>query len=172
MALKALFISVSELKKKSIIDGNVDSDKILQYIEIAQDIHIQNYLGGNLYKAMQELIVSGIINDPIKADYKELLDEYIKPMLVWYTQSTYLPYTAFQVSNGGTFKHRSENSDSVTKDEMDYLVQKSRNTAEFYTKRYMEYICNNSNKYPEYNNTTIGEMYPDKDINYTGGWFL
>ena len=172
MAIKALFISVSELKKKSIIDGNVDSDKILQYIEIAQDIHIQNYLGGNLYKAMQELIVNGKINDLINVDYKELLDEYIKPMLVWYTQSTYLPYTVFQVSNGGTFKHRSENSDSVTKDEMDYLVQKARDTAEFYTKRYMEYICNNSNKYPEYNNTTIGEMYPDKDINYTGGWFM
>ena len=172
MAIKALFISVSELKKKSIIDGAVDSDKIIQYIEIAQDIHIQNYLGGNLYKAMQELIVSGKINDPNQVDYKELLDEYIKPMLVWYTQSTYLPYTVFQVSNGGTFKHRSENSDSVTKDEMDYLVQKARNTAEFYTKRYMEYICNNSNKYPEYNNTTIGEMYPDKDINYTGGWFM
>ena len=53
MALKALFISVGDLKKKSIVDGNVDSDKIVQYIEIAQDIHIQNYLGGSLYKKIQ-----------------------------------------------------------------------------------------------------------------------
>ena len=63
MSLKALFISVADLKKKSIIDGNVDSDKIVQYIEIAQDIHIQNYLGGSLYKKLQELIIAGTITD-------------------------------------------------------------------------------------------------------------
>ena len=53
MARKALFISVADLKKKSLIDGNVDSSKIVQYIEVAQDIHIQNYLGGKLYKKLQ-----------------------------------------------------------------------------------------------------------------------
>ena len=44
MAKKALFISVDDLKKKSIIDGNVDSDKILQFVEVAQDTHIQGYI--------------------------------------------------------------------------------------------------------------------------------
>ena len=56
MARKALFISVADLKKKSLIDGNVDSSKIVQYIEVAQDIHIQNYLGGKLYKKLQSSI--------------------------------------------------------------------------------------------------------------------
>ncbi len=172
MALKALFISVGELKKKSIIDGAVDSDKILQYIEIAQDINIQNYLGGRLYKALQSKIVDGTIGDVANSDYKELLDEYIKPMLIWYTQATYLPYSMFQISNGGMFKHRSENSDTVTKEEMDYIVQKAKDTAEFYTRRFMDYICNNSNKYPEYNDNQSEDMYPDKDVNYTGGWFI
>ena len=55
MAKKALFISVADLKKKSLIDGNVDSSKIVFYIEVAQDVHIQNYLGGKLYKKIQAL---------------------------------------------------------------------------------------------------------------------
>ena len=78
----------------------------------------------------------------------------------------------FQISNGGTFKHRSENSDTVSKEEMDYLVQKAKDTAEFYTRRFMDYICNNSNLYPEYNDNDSEDMYPDKDVNYSGGWFI
>jgi hypothetical protein len=172
MSLKALFISVGDLKKKSIIDGNVDSDKIVQYIEIAQDIHIQNYLGGSLYKKLQELIIDGTINDADNSNYKTLLDDYVKPMLIWYTQATYIPYSMFQVNNGGLFKHRGENSDTASKEEMEYLVQRTRDTAEFYTKRFLDYICYYSNLYPEYTSGASEDMDPDRDVNYTGGWFV
>ena len=50
---KALFITTKDLKQRSIISGNVDPDKIVQFIEVAQDTHIQNYLGGKLYKKIQ-----------------------------------------------------------------------------------------------------------------------
>ena len=58
MAQKALFITINELKRKSIIDGNVDADKLIQFIEVAQDTHIQNYLGGKLYTKLQNLILN------------------------------------------------------------------------------------------------------------------
>ena len=54
MANKALFVSIADIKKKSIISGNVDPDKIVQFVEVAQDTHIQNYLGGKLYKKLQQ----------------------------------------------------------------------------------------------------------------------
>ena len=100
MATKALFINLTELKKKSIIDGSLDSNKILQYIELAQDIHIQNYLGGSLYKKIQQLIVDGEIDLAGNADYKLLLDDYIKPMHIWYSQAVYIPFSGFQIDNG------------------------------------------------------------------------
>ena len=78
--MTALFVSPKYIKRKSIIDGDVDADKIVQFIETAQDIHIQNYLGTNLYKKLQSLIIAGTINDVGNADYKLLLDDYIKPM--------------------------------------------------------------------------------------------
>ncbi len=40
--MKALFITVKDLKAKSIISGNTDADKLIHFIEVAQDIHIQN----------------------------------------------------------------------------------------------------------------------------------
>ena len=45
----ALFISRTDLVKNSILDGNVDTDKFIQFIKIAQQIDIQNYLGTDLY---------------------------------------------------------------------------------------------------------------------------
>ena len=42
--MKALFITIADLKAKSIIDGNTDADKLIHQIEVAQDMHIQNYL--------------------------------------------------------------------------------------------------------------------------------
>ena len=171
MAQKALFISILDLKKKSILSGNVDPDKIIQFVEVAQDTHIQNYLGGKLYDKMQTLIIDNTISDAGNADYKTLLDEYVKPMLIWFTQSDYMPFAAYQVSNGGVFKHRSENSDSITTEELNILVRRATETAEFYTRRFMDYMDFNSHLYPEYLESSNEDMHPDKDVNF-GGIYL
>lgn len=170
--MKVLFISVNDLKKRSMIDGNVDSTKIMQYIEVAQDIHIQNYLGGKLYKRLQALVASGDIHLVDYADYKLLLDDFVKPMLIWYSQATLMPYISFSVNNGGVQKRTSETSEAATKEELSYLTQEMNSTAEFYTKRFLDYMCLNNVKYPEYSQNTSEDMYPDKDVNYTGGWYI
>ena len=173
MGVKALFISSTELKKKSFIDGSVDSNKLLQYIELAQDVHIQNYLGGRLYKKIESLIVDGTISDAGNSIYKDLLDDYIKPMHIWYSQAVYVPYSSFQIDNGGLFKHTSENAETVQREDLDYLTRKSLANAEFYAKRFLDYMCEYGNDFPEYCTTSSDEnMSPDKDINYSGGWYL
>ena len=47
-----LLINRTDLVRNSIIDGNVDSNKFMQFIRIAQEIHIQNYMGTELYKEL------------------------------------------------------------------------------------------------------------------------
>ena len=168
---KALFITTTDLKKRSIISGNLDPDKIVQFIEVAQDTHIQNYLGGKLYKKMQTLITGGTINQAGNADYKTLLDDYIKPMLIWFAQSDYIPFAAFQISNGGVYKHRSENSDTASMEEVNMLARRALETAEFYTRRFMDYMDHFSYLYPEYLESSNEDMMPDKDTNF-GGIFL
>ena len=171
MAQKALFITINDLKRKSIIDGNVDADKLIQFIEVAQDTHIQNYLGGLLYKKLQALILAGTIDDAGNSDYKTLLDDYVKPMLTWFTQSSYLPFAMYQISNGGVFKHRSENSETISLEEMRMMLAKVTETAEFYTRRIVDFMDYNSTVYPEYVSSTNGDMYPDKDVNFNS-WVL
>lgn len=169
--MKALFITTDELRRKSIIGGNVDADKFVQFVETAQDIHIQNYLGTLLYEKLQSLITAGTIDDAGNADYKLLLDDYVAPMLIWYAQADFYAFAPFQVSNGGVYKHRSENSDTPEISEVKMLVSRCQDTAEFYTRRFLDYMGYNSNLYPEYNQATNEGMYPDKSDSFNS-WVL
>jgi len=171
MAQKALFVTIKDIKQKSIIGGTVDPDKIVQFVEVAQDTHIQNYLGGKLYNKMQELIINDTIDDAGNANYKLLLETYVKPMLIWFTQAEYMPFSAFQISNGGVYKHTSENSVSASMEEINMLTRSALETAEFYTRRFMDYMDFNSELYPEYTSTANEEMHPDRDVNF-GGIYL
>jgi len=162
-----LFISRTDLVKNSIIDGNVDTDKFIQFIKLAQQIEIRNYLGTKLYEKLQ----NDISGSGVTGNYQTLLNEYVQPMLIWFAQAEYYPYAAYKIKAGGVFKGTSENSESVSKNEVDYLVNKARNTAEYYTQRFLDYINNNSNLFPEYNQNTGGDVYPDSDATFNG-WVL
>jgi hypothetical protein len=163
----ALFISRTDLVKNSIIDGNTDTDKFIQFIKIAQEIEVQNYLGTDLYNKISADIVAGTLT----GGYLNLVNDYVQPMLIWWAQVSYLPYAAYQIKNGGVFKHTSENSESVSKSEVDYLVGKARDTAEYYTRRFIDYMSFNSSTFPEYNSNSDSDVYPDKDSLFNG-WVL
>ena len=162
-----LFISRTDLVKNSIIDGNTDTDLFIQFIKVAQEIEIRNYLGTKLYEKLQ----NDISGSGVTGNYQTLLNTYVQPMLIWYAQAEYIPYAAYQIKNGGVFKHTSENAETVSKSEVDYLVNKARNTAEYYTQRFLDYINNNSSLFPEYNQNTGGDVYPDSDATFNG-WVL
>ena len=163
----ALFISRTDLVKNSIIDGNTDSDKYIQFIRIAQEIEVQNYLGTDLYNKISADIIAGTLS----GDYLNLVNDYVQPMLIWWAQVNYIPYAAYQIKNGGVFKHTSENAESASRSEVDYLVQKARNTAEYYTRRFVEYMNFNSNLFAEYNSNSDSDVYPDNDSLFNG-WVL
>ena len=164
----ALFISRTDLVKNSIIDGNTDTDKFIQFIKIAQEIEVQNYLGTDLYNKISADIIAGTLT----GDYLNLVNDYVQPMLIWWAQVSYLPYAAYQIKNGGVFKHTSENSESVSKSEVDYLVGKARDTAEYYTRRFIDYMSfNASEKFPKYYENRDEDMYPSKSAAFVG-WVL
>ena len=163
----ALFISRTDLVRNSIIDGNVDTDKFIQFIKIAQEIHVRNYLGSDLYNR----ISTDIINDTLTGDYLTLVNTYVQPMLIHFAMVDYLPFAAFTIKAGGVLKHNSENSETVSKNEIDYLVNKEREFADYYTRRFIDFMCFNQEKYPEYNSNSNEDIDPSKDATFNG-WVL
>jgi hypothetical protein len=164
---KALFITRDDLVKYTALNGNIDTDTFIQYIIIAQDLHIQNYLGTRLFKKFND----GIVDNNLTQTYKDLLTDYIKPMLIHWAMVEFLPFSAYTIANKGVFKHTSENATSVDKSEVDYLVEKERSVANHYTTRFVDYMCFNQSNFPEYNTNSNGDMFPDSESNFYG-WIL
>ncbi len=164
--MKALFINEKDLKRYSVLDGNVDPSKFMQYIEQAQDIHVQAYLGTDLYEKVMSLIVNDTIDNSGNQKYRELLVSYIKPMLIQWSLVQYLPFGAYTIANGGIYKHSAESSDTVAKEEVDYLQEQARTTANYYTDRLVAFLCDKSNDYPEYNTNTGSDINPSNDVDF------
>ena len=163
----ALFITTEDIKKFTALNGNVDNDKFVQFIKIAQETHIQGFLGTNLYDKIND----DIISDDLASPYTTLVSKYIKPMLIHWAMVEYLPFSAYTIANKGVYKHNSENSDSVSIEELNLLIEKERKIAQSYTQRFLDHICNNSSLYPEYNNNSNGDQFPEKNSHFTG-WML
>lgn len=164
---QALFVSREDIVKFTAVSGNLDVDKFIQWVKVAQDTHIQNYLGTKLFNKIND----GIVNANLASPYTMLLNVYIKPMVIHWTMVEFLPFAAYTIANKGVFKHNSENSTNVEKSEVDYLVEKERSIAEHYTRRFIDYMSFNQSSYPEYNTNSNADMYPDKS-SFSAGWYL
>ncbi len=164
-----LFINRTDLVRNSILDGNINTDKFIMFIKTAQIIDIQQLMGTKLYDGLTAAIPN--IDQPANARWKTLLEDYIVDMLIWYAQVNYLPFAAYQVKNGGVFKHRSENSETVSKSEVDFLVEKARTNAEWYSRRFIDFMTFNQTTYPEYNSNVNDDIYPSYDSTFNG-WVL
>ena len=168
----ALFISRTDLVRNTIIDGSVDTDKLIPFIKISQQMHIQNYLGTELYNKIAELITAGTLTPGANPDYTLLVNDYVQPMLIMFAMVDYLPFSNYAVKQGGTYRHRSENADLPSKEEIDFLVQKYRDYADFYTRRFIDYMnYNASTKFPEYYSNSNDDIDPSQDAVFNG-WVL
>ena len=163
----ALFVSRDEIVKFTALNGNIDTDNFIQWVKVAQDIHIQNYLGTKLFKKINDDIVAGTLT----GNYLTLTNVYVKPMLIHWSMVEFLPFAAYTIANKGVYKHNSENSDTVSKEEVDFLVEKERSIAENYTRRFIDYMSFNNSLFPEYNTNSNADVYPDKQSDF-GGWIL
>lgn len=116
-----------------------------------------------------EITIDSIYTIP--TDYNNLLVTYVKPMLIHFAMSQFLPFAAYTIANKGVYKHNSENSTNVEKNEIDYLVQKELMIAQNYAERFIDYISFNNDLFPEYNTNSNGDMFPSTQNNFTG-WFI
>lgn len=165
--MKALFINKTDLVKHTPLSGNMDLDKIIHFINIAQDIHVQTILGTNLYEKLQADVVGGTLT----GDYEILVDTYIKPVLIQYSFMEFLPFAQYTLGNKGVFKKTSENGETPTVEEINKMKEATRDVANHYSRRLVDHLRHYAhNRYPEYiEATTHDEMRPRKDITF-GGW--
>jgi hypothetical protein len=162
---KALLINREDLVKRTPLSGNIDLDKIIHYIEIAQDLHIESLIGTKLI----ERIKTDIVGASLSGVYETLVVDYIKPVLVQYTFLEFLPFAQYTLGNKGIFKHTSEASSVPTVEEIDRMKEAARDTAQHYAKRLNDYLEHNSETYPEFLANVEEDIRPNRNPLF-GGW--
>jgi hypothetical protein len=171
-----LFVTQNDIKANSIVSGSVDPDKFLQFVKIAQEIHIQNYLGTKLYERIQLYVTNnGSQNGTFSGDdtdpEKILLDKFVKDMTLYWAMVDYIKVGAFEITNKGVLRHTSETAELASIQDLDYLTNKYRDLAQYYTKQFIDFMPFNQTTYPEYNTNTNNDRYPSRD-SYFGGMQL
>jgi hypothetical protein len=162
--MSALFCNEDKLKSSTAINYNVDTAFLLPFLKIAQDKHLQIILGSKLY----DKISSDINTDALTGVYKTLVDDYIQDSIIHYALVEALPYISFQIKNGSITQKNSENGTAATKSDVTWLIQKERDSAEFYAQRIVDYLCENSSSYPEYSTNTGADISPTSNAYFTG----
>jgi hypothetical protein len=167
--MKALFINKTDLVKNTAISGSMDLDKLIHFIKIAQDIHVQTVLGTNLYDKLQDDIVANTLT----GHYATLVETYIKPTLVQWSFMEFLPFAAYTVGSKGVFKKTSENGENPEPSEIDKMKEATRDIANHYSMRLVDHLRHHAHdRYPEYIQTTEDDdMRPNRNMTF-GGWEL
>ena len=163
-----LFISEAKLKDSTAINLNVSVDLLLPYVRQAQKLYVETKLGTNLNNKLKDLITTGKVGAVGNEAYKILLDDYIGDMLPNWALYNCIPYLRFKVENGNIYSKTSETGNALSTEEAQHLREEVRNTAEYYTERMIDYICNNNASFPEYNNNTGANVEPNENAYYNG----
>ena len=168
----ALFIKKADIVKNSIIDGNIDVDKLLPFIKLAQQIEIQNLIGTDLYNKISNDITSGASGGTgLTGNYLILVNTYIQPALIWFAQMNFIPFSAYTITNKSVLKHSSETAENVNKEEVDFLVAKAREYANYYSTRLVDYLSFNNDLFPEFTTNSNEDIHPSNDTTFKG-WVL
>jgi hypothetical protein len=168
MSLNILFITRDDLVKRTPFGGNIQPEKLIPHVKTAQDKHMLPILGTVLFEYLQQQIAANTVSGV----YVTLLDDYIKDCLVHYTAVEALPFLSYTFANSGIVRNVGETSNAPTKVEIDFLLDKELQSAQFYAQRLRDYLISNTTQIPQYYQATgdSREVYPNRGVQYNTGW--
>lgn len=163
---RVLFIGTFRLKKQTPIQQNVDDDLLNNYIFRAQETHIHQYLGTDLYNSLKNKVV----NNTLTGDYKTLMDDYITPCLIEWAFYEVMPFISLKITNKTIGRGNADYLAEGDLNDLKYLRQTVRDIADFYGNRLMGYLKERSNLFPEFqSNSGLDKLQPQYKNGFYGG---
>lgn len=158
--ITARFISEKYLKEQTPISGNVDVADLLPFVDVAQEIDIQEVIGSKLYK----VLMAAVAGSSVSADEADLLN-LIRPMQAYYTLFRAIPFLQAKVRNKGVLAGEAEAAKTVDVDQLKWLRNEAKNLGEFYAKRLQDYLCENGKLFPAYAQPD-NPLWPNSGVSY------
>jgi hypothetical protein len=158
-----LLITPQQVIDKTPFNGNIDYDKLIPCIEDAQVTDLEPILGQVLF----DKILDDYEAETLSELYLDLYNKFIVDYLIRASAKNYFLIGAYQIANGGIYKHSAENAETISKEEVDYLMVQQRSKMEVYGTRMKRWLSYNS--IPEY--LKHSEIINAKPQNVTSWWF-
>lgn len=138
-------INEAYLKKYSPIPNNYNMEEIMPFVHPAEIMWVEPVLGTALYN---ELIQQVNENNVTELNSTLLLNIY--PYLAFAVVYSALPFIQFHVSEVGVTKGKSENSDSISNADANYMSAHLRKMVEEMKKLLKQFLDTNAEFYPLY----------------------
>lgn len=167
MALEqeVLFVNVAYMRRLTNLNDNVDDNTVVPSIILAQDKHLQQYLGTVLYLDLKKNVSGGSLNT---AD-AVLVDNYVRKVVCWWTMVELLPSLYVRHDKVGLVIRSAPNTSPISMDDLNREIERARQNAQFYTQRMVQYLRQNGSSHPEYHQNQNGQMMPDTNVYFENG---
>lgn len=175
-----LLISEDYIKSNSTLDNNISGKYLQAAITNAQDIELQSLIGTKLLEKIQKLVIDWkdpnkpvhpieppiydptSIDDPENHRYKELLDYYIQPYLLYQVLSEITIPISFKLSNFGVMRTDDEKDLTSDINQVNLIKKYYRDKADFFKTRLQNWVITYYNDFPElYEYKPLKDLYPN-----------
>ena len=163
-----LLLKKDDLPNNTIIGGSVDPNLYAMSIKDREIFVIEFLLGTKLY----DKILADFNAKTLEGVYETLYTEYVKPILIYSVASEFIATHNYKVTNGGVYRNSPDNAEAASKKEVDFVAREYSLKSEAYISRLKKFLCTIS--IPEYTQSQDNQydIYPNREMHYTGGWLL
>ena len=161
---KVKLISIDYFKQNTVVEYNVDDDKIVPLIFKSQTVYLQQTLGANFLNHIYEQVRNNTLT-PIE---EELIRDYIQNMLVEYTLYLLIPAINYNLTNKSVGQKSGDNETPSSLGDIKYLRNEVLNMAQFYDTRVVEFLKDNRTDFPLWKCGSDNNINPSKNTYFSG----
>jgi len=150
--MKTLIIKAKDFTDLVPVDKNVDVENsgVNNVIDATQESKVRWLLGDEFYNDFLTKIAASRTTGgtPLSPEYQTLLDDYIKPMLAWWTYYNYLDFAFIRVKPQGPVTLTSDTAEVIDRASLNGQKQTSSAHAQTYEDNAYDYLQKNKDSYP------------------------
>lgn len=164
----AVYLITEEyIKQNSPVTTNVQMKDLFPHIIAAQNLFLQNILGSEFFDHIQKAFE----DQTLTANETILVQDYIKPAVLWRTLTMSMPWLQLNLRAKGVLINTDDNANPSPMSDLKYLINEATNRAEFQEQLLVKYLCKNMNLFPLYK-TQDGLTKPDKGNQWRNGLIM
>jgi len=105
-------------------------------------------LKGTMCASLYNEVYSQFLSDTLTAENQTLLDEYVKPFLIFASYVNYLTTAGKRSTVSGIVKLVGDNLEQVTRDELKDIISENKYKSDSYQNSLTDFLENNKDIYP------------------------